>query len=168
MLETERLVIRDLHDHDSLDSYLSWMRNPADLPFIRGASSSMTLKSLAAYLKEVLENPTALQLGLFAKDSGAHIGNIKLYGFSTDFSECRVGFLIGEKRYRGKGLAAEGFNAIACYIAEHLGTRAVRLGVEPDNRRAVKAYQKMGFQRVNDGSDSSYIEMCTQLKDLGC
>jgi len=47
---------------------------------------------------------------------------------------------------RGRGIATEALNALPRALADY-GLRAIHLEVDKDNARAIKLYQRAGFQR---------------------
>ena len=73
------------------------------------------------------------------------IGHISLAKRRNSWYETQI--IIGEKKYFGKGY---GSKAIGILIkkAKRLGISKVYLEVRPNNTKAIRAYEKCGFQKV--------------------
>ena len=81
------------------------------------------------------------------RDSVSHIGNIKYEPIVIEEYQATMGILIGEKRWRGKGVATEVINASMTWLKRNLGIRKFFLSVDLDNIYAIKAYEKSGFKK---------------------
>jgi ribosomal-protein-alanine N-acetyltransferase len=57
-----------------------------------------------------------------------------------------MGVLIGDKTYRGGGLAGEIMPILEKFLKENFNIKKVILGVSVDNNAAHKAYIKNGFR----------------------
>jgi len=73
-----------------------------------------------------------------------------------------MGILIGEKEWRGKGVASEVVKASSEYLGKTYGVRYIDLGVERGNTPAVSAYKKMQFEVVEE--DDNGFKMRLDLK----
>ncbi|WBW98638.1 GNAT family N-acetyltransferase [Oceanirhabdus sp. W0125-5] len=81
------------------------------------------------------------------KENGEIIGSVALY--SIDFNEkcCEFGRMtIGEWEYLRKGYAKEAIRVICKYAFEQLKMKNIYLDVLNNNERAIKLYEKIGFQ----------------------
>jgi RimJ/RimL family protein N-acetyltransferase len=68
--------------------------------------------------------------------------------------------LIGEKKWRGKGVAQETISELTKTLNKDLQINKFYLGVDRDNSAAIRAYTKMGFCWESDKT------MSLELKDL--
>lgn len=145
-LKSARLYLRTLTIEDASDTYLSWLKSDVS-HFISNRQSN------EAALKKYITEQNALDnvhlLGIFTHN-GQHIGNIKFivtpYENGTN---AEMGILIGEKAWHGKGVAKEAIFSFVEYAQHHLNLKRISLGVEKDNKPAVKAYLNMGFVPFN-------------------
>lgn len=130
------------------ENYLSWFSDNEVKRNIEGAKASVTLESLKEYVQKRSDDPTTFMWGIFQKD-GTHIGNIKYE--PTDFKNgvAVMGILIGDQKWRGKGLAREAIFVTSSSLKE-FGIHTVYLGVSSENLSAIKAYSKMGFLVSSD------------------
>lgn len=143
---TERFFLRELVPEDANETYLGWLNDSAIQRFITSANKTHTQAELSAYVCSRLNRDDVLFLGIFEKQSGKHIGNIKFEPIDTIESYAVLGMLIGDESWRGKGVAGEVIDASIDTICVQRGVKEIILGVELDNKSAIRAYEKVGFQ----------------------
>ena len=68
------------------------------------------------------------------------------YSYNADSREAMLKFVIVDPSYRGKGLAAEMFDRILRHAFNETEAIAVHLMVFPQNPRAKRFYEKIGFK----------------------
>jgi RimJ/RimL family protein N-acetyltransferase len=142
---TDRLIIRVLGESDVNDTYLSWFEDAAVIANIKAAKTQQTLCLLRTFVREKLESSSALLLGIFARDSSAHIGNLKFEPIDTSSGTAVVGVLIGNPAWRNRGVFREAFHSAAERLYSIARLHTYWLGVSLDNQAAIGAYRKAGF-----------------------
>lgn len=145
-------------DVDDLSSYLLAMRSPSIFPFIESARHDYSAKELRQYVERINYSENGIQYGIFARDLGVQIGNIKFHDIDYINKTCSVGFFIWDAGYRGKGIAGECFRAGFETLSGLFGIEQCLLGVSSLNASAVRAYLKMGF-RIDERSSRDSLEM---------
>jgi RimJ/RimL family protein N-acetyltransferase len=75
------------------------------------------------------------------------IGGIGLWIESWAHGEAWVGIGIGEREYWSNGFGTDAMRLVLRYAFSELNLRRVSLGVFADNSRAIRSYEKAGFQR---------------------
>jgi ribosomal-protein-alanine N-acetyltransferase len=160
-LDTERFRLRPLGVSDATERYRSWFNAETASMGIASARSQPTLDELRQFIAERAERPDVLFLGIFVRERGEHIGNIKYEPIDRDEHYAVMGILLGEKSWWGKGVTAEVLRATARWLVEHRGTREIVLGVMKDNQLARRSYEKVGFRR----SDTSRIRIDPRIHD---
>ena len=73
-----------------------------------------------------------------------------------------MGILIGNKEWRGKGVAFEVIKASSEYIGKKYNIKYILLGVEKSNTPAVSAYKKMNFKIIEENNKT--LKMRLDLK----
>src|SRR3989339_329284 len=141
-----RVFLRTLQEDDATDAYAAWLNDPEVNQWLE--TRRVTVPELRTYIRAKRESPDALLFGIFWKQTGQHIGNIKLEPIDREKKEATIGILIGEKPFWGKGVATEATNLAAEYAFSALGLQGVTLGVIPENKPAIRVYEKCGFTRV--------------------
>lgn len=140
------VFLRLLTEADATPQYAQWLNDPIVNQYLE--TRTVTVDELRSYIREKRESPSALLLGIFWKENGRHIGNVKLEPVDRDTKHATMGILIGNKEYWGKGVATEATNLISDYAFEHLGMQTITLGVISENTAALRVYEKCGFERI--------------------
>lgn len=158
-ITTKRFKIRKLTLSDVTSSYLGWFQDDVTKREISQSYESHELEKLRLYVLEKTRQEDCLFLGIFDCLNDHHIGNIKYEPINFSNGDCFMGILIGDKNYRGIGLAREIMEPIETHL-KNLGVNKIFLGVSNTNLPAIRAYEKNGFyktaQKVN-ALDSSFI-----------
>lgn len=165
-LMTERFILKTLVPELVGEDYLSWFSNPEASQYIYYAKKAVTLDELKTYVQEKLDSPEALFFGIYSKETGKHIGNIKYEPVNQQERYAVMGILIGDDSWRGKGVFSE-IDSVLCTALKNLGMKKVYLGVDKANLPAVKAYMKVGYSV--DESDFLKVEVKnshTMMKEI--
>lgn len=148
-LLTPRFELRELRESDVSERYLSWLRDPYARRYITAAATTTTLDDLREYVKDRLRRSDVLFLGIFERGGGVHIGNVKFEPVDAAAGYAIMGILIGDRSYRGKGVAQEVLTAAGRWLGGERRIREIALGVDADNAPAIRAYEKVGFVTRN-------------------
>ena len=158
-IKTQRFLLRQLITDDISDRYLSWL-NIEDSPYIDYGKNHSTIEELKVYVSEREREKDVLFLGIFTKKK-KHIGNIKYEPIDLIRKTATMGILIGDKDWRGKGVAMEVIKASAHYLNSMYGDITIILGVNPNHQVAVSVYKKIGFKFKEQ--DKNNTKMIWQL-----
>lgn len=145
-IETRRFFLRALNISDVSNRYLGWLQGKMVRDHIVYARQPQTLQTLMDYVAAREGREDAVFLGIFSRNSEEHIGNIKYEPIDRILKVAVMGILIGERKWQGKGVAAEVINASALYMAETCGIECLELGVDSNHKFAIRAYTKLGFK----------------------
>ncbi|MET3900829.1 ribosomal-protein-alanine N-acetyltransferase [Devosia sp. UYZn731] len=143
VLETNGFILRPLQVTDVTQRYLSWFSG-ARAQHIVASATTRTLEDLQAYVIDKLARPEVVFFGIFSRDTGLHIGNVKFEPVDQQAGYAVFGIFIGDADFRGRGVAAEVIAATAVWLKQ-LGIAQILLGVDAENKAAVRAYEKAGF-----------------------
>ena len=137
------------------NTYLKWLRDVENNPFIESARVDYSLTELMDYVGSKLNNPDVRFWGIFT-ELDEFIGTIKLD--TIDFKEGRawLGVMIGDSAQRGKGYGQSVLQQIAEYSLVTLELKELFLGVHKDNLPALKLYLKQGF-KIIETNDHSFV-----------
>ena len=150
MIETERLLIRKLDPEvDDFTNYLNWMKDVESNRYIESVRIGISVYEIYRYVETKNASPNTLLLGIFMKNSGKHIGNIKFEPLVTGRDATWVGLLIGNVEMRGIGIGYEAMKESITYLRNINGSKVFNLGVNAENYAAVSLYQKLGFVKVS-------------------
>jgi [ribosomal protein S5]-alanine N-acetyltransferase len=146
MISTKRFLLRPLVENDATERYLSWLDDADAKKYITVAEKTKCLSDLKQYVRDRIDRGDILFLGIFDKNTGLHIGNIKYEPVNSELGYAIMGLLIGDPAYRGKGVAAEILSASGQWLKEHKKIKQILLGVSTDNAAAISVYEKVGFE----------------------
>lgn len=142
-LISERLILEPLGLSFLSEYYLSWL-NDAETALYLDTPRGQNQQDLKEYLT-LVENRPILFWAITLRESGRHIGNIKIDPVDTFHRYGEYGILIGAKDVWGNGFAKEASEAVIRFCFESLLLRRITLGVVKDNVAAVKLYEHLGF-----------------------
>jgi aryl-alcohol dehydrogenase-like predicted oxidoreductase/RimJ/RimL family protein N-acetyltransferase len=153
-METARFYLRRLTFADVSDEYLSWIRDQNSNRFIETADPTYDLDSLRSYVEQREHKSDVLFFGIFVRGTNEHIGNIKFEPIDSLAGSATMGILIGNKDWRGRGVAGEVLEASAQWLFDEHGIAKIVLGVDSNNKAGIRAYLKAGF-RADHGRNFS-------------
>src|SRR3989344_6388339 len=158
-IPTSRFILRPLRPDDVTETYSGWFDDPEVAPHILAARNAHDVPSLRRYVEERAGRDDVLFLGIFTPDGATHIGNIKYEPINEHEGFAVMGILIGDRAWRGRGVAEEVIVASARWLQTHRGIREILLGVAKNHRVAIAAYEKIGFRtepsaRISVGEDA--------------
>ena len=151
-IEKDNILVRDLEERDYL-LMLKWLTDDRVLEFYMGRDVKYTLESL----KEHYQKKPYQKLIIEYKNEP--IGYGQLYQITGDlFKEYEysdngkivyaMDQFIGEPKYWGNGIGTSYIILICEYLKNYKIADAVLLDPHINNQRAVKSYQKAGFEIV--------------------
>jgi RimJ/RimL family protein N-acetyltransferase len=152
-ISTDRLILKSIDENSNLENYLSWMKNPAQHPFIISARQDYDLDMLLTFIKSNNLSNDCVLLGIFHKPNLAHIGNLRFHSIDLVKRTAYIGVLIGDKNFRGKGIANEAICGSINWIHAALKITTVLLGVSPSNSAARRLYERIGFKYIHSKSN---------------
>jgi RimJ/RimL family protein N-acetyltransferase len=92
-------------------------------------------------------DPLTLVWVIETKD-GRHIGDVDMHDISRSEGRARLTILIGDRDYWGKGFGTDALTNMLKYAFDDLGLSAINLRVCDFNRRAIRCYEKCGFEQI--------------------
>lgn len=147
-LEIKRFKIRKLRLIDVNFNYLNWFNEKSIKRFI-GQVKYKSVSALKLYVTIENKKKNTFFLGIFAKNTNQHIGNIKFYNISNNDRSCELGIIVGDKKWRNKNVAYEVLSACLKKLKKDFSIKVIYLGVELINFSAIKLYKKLGFKVFN-------------------
>ena len=148
--------LRSINTNENLKNYLYWMKNPDNNPYILSANKNYTLSRLKKYIEYCNSDKNTLLLGIFKNEQNSHIGNIKYENIDFVDKSAVMGILIGEKDFRGLGLAKLVIESTSNWLSVNLGLRKLFLGVDSNNLVALKLYTQIGFKIVGKKNQRNF------------
>lgn len=143
-IAAKRINLRCLDTTDATDAYAGWLNDPDVHRYL--TTKHATVPELQAYIQAKNELPDALLFGIFLRDTGDHIGTVKLEPIDPEQGQATIAIMIGDKSSWGLGLGGEVIETLREFACEKLGLHTIDLGVHSGNLAAIRSYAKLGFQ----------------------
>lgn len=143
----EKLYLRGLKKEDLRGNMFNWGNDCEVTHYMFMGLVPNNIELMEEEHDKLIHSEKDIVFAIIDKKSDTHIGNVGLYTINwvTHSAEYRI--IIGEKEFWNKGYGTEAANLILHYGFNKLNLNKVWLGVNADNKAAVKAYEKSGFIR---------------------
>lgn len=145
-LEGTNIYLRPVEISDATKEYAGWLNDSGVNQYLESRFSRQTAKSVKEYIKKVLKNRDNLFMAIIRKDSGKHIGNIKLGPINRYHKFAEIGIMIGDKNSWGRGYASEAIKLISDFSFKKLKLHKITAGAYENNIGSVRAFIKSGFE----------------------
>jgi RimJ/RimL family protein N-acetyltransferase len=157
----DKVVLRPLEGADLEGPYLEWLNDYDVTRFLETGTMPVTRAALQRYVDTATHAREVVMLAIVEKDSGVHVGNVKLAGIHPVHRRADLGIMLGDKQRWGRGYGREAVALMLGYGFERLNLNKIYLGVDVDNVAAVKVYEQLGFkiegtQRQHQFRDGAY------------
>jgi RimJ/RimL family protein N-acetyltransferase len=143
----QRLRLRDVRLYYARGHYLQWMNDQEVLKYTESRFHPYTKARLREYIRTINKNPDFIFRAITLRDSGRHIGNIKLGPVDWNHRFGDIGIIIGAKDCWGRGYAAESIRLLADFAFSSLKLHKLTAGCYVVNIPSIKAFEKAGFVR---------------------
>lgn len=143
VLQTERVVLRPLASSD-LRRCVKWFSDPQIIRFL-GRSKPVTLAEEERWFRDY-ERRADEQIFAIEVER-RHIGNLGLHRIDRVHRKAEIGIVIGEPSAWSKGYGTEAMRVALRYAFDALSLNKISLEVLEYNARAIRTYEKVGFQR---------------------
>jgi len=148
-LDGERISLRPVRLSDANAAYCRWLNDPRINRHTETRHTRATVAGVKRYVRAVLKSPADVFLAIVEKETGLHIGNLKIHssmGPPWYHGAGEVGLIIGERKCHGKGYGTEAIQ-LACRVAfDRLKLRKLTASCYSNNVASAKAFRKAGFR----------------------
>ena len=145
MIEGERIRLRKIELTDVNEDYRAWMNDPEVVRYTESRFRTHSLEDIRAYVQSVRSDANSVFFAIIEKETGKHIGNIKIGHMLPVHRTADVGVIIGDRNCWGKGYATEALKLTAAYAAEPLKLHKLWAGIYADNPGSIQAFRRAGF-----------------------
>lgn len=136
---------------------LEWMHDEDVVHFMQADFQNKTLNDCEKFIESAQEDRSNVHLAV-ADDSDTYMGTVSLKNIDHASAEFAITM---RKAAMGKGYAAEAMKQIIDKGINELGLKYIYWYVRPENKRAVRFYDKNGYQRI------TMDKLCNQLNNSG-
>ena len=145
LIEGERIYLRKIALSDVNKKYLAWMNDSSVNQYLESRFTYWSPDKLRQFIRKNSKGKDNLFLAIVLKDTGVHIGNIKIGPINHIHKYAEVGILIGERDCWGKGYATEAIKLAVEYGFKKLKLHKLIAGAYENNAGSIKAFKKASF-----------------------
>jgi RimJ/RimL family protein N-acetyltransferase len=145
MIYGELIGLRALTTAD-MATWVEWRNDPEIKALLGGWSFPVSLEAEQEWFEKARRVESTKRLGIEVLSDGRYIGNIGLYDIDWKDRKAEYGILIGDKDAWGRGYGLDASNALLAYAFRELNLHRIFLRVLAHHRRAIRLYEKIGFQ----------------------
>jgi RimJ/RimL family protein N-acetyltransferase len=141
----EKVYLRPLDMDDLEGDYLNWIN---DEDVIRNLATTFptTKQQLEEYVQSVLSSKNYSFFAVIEKETGKHIGNVKVGPIDWINRLTNYGRMMGDKGSWGKGYGTEVLKLIQRYVFEKLNLHKLFDMAIASNEGSIKSNIKAGFK----------------------
>jgi len=154
--ESNRLWLRALIEEDAQGNYGSWLNDREVTSFNTHGRFPVTEDSLKEYIKSSNSSGTIMVFAILYKETNEHIGNISLQNIDWIDSNAEIAFLLGEKKYWGKGIMLEAGELLIKHAFNFLNLHRVYCGTSSLNIGMQKLAVKLGMSQEGVRKDAIF------------
>lgn len=147
--------------------YLSWMCDPDVQRYLDSRYVKHDIASLQRFVREALENPDVLFMGIAFND--VHVGNIKVGPIGRHHLTADVGIMIGDRSHQAKRVGSTAIRLVCDIARRRLMLAKLTAGAYATNQASIRAFQRAGF--VIEGVRTQQLLIDDRREDLillGC
>ena len=137
------LQIRTLTSLDVSQQYVEWLKDPIVIKYSENQYRTVTLEGQRAYVESSLYDDNVTLLGVF--DSDEHIGNVQLVGLTSEHQRVDVSYMIGNRKYWGKGLAKWAVRKAVHKVHKQFKIHKFTAGIASGNIASARVLEHCGF-----------------------
>jgi ribosomal-protein-alanine N-acetyltransferase len=156
MLQDKNIRLVRFNDRHITPEYAGWLNDPEINRFLCVGRVPVDINQI-----ENLNNNNTMFFAILLLDGNGdyiYIGTTSLNNIDWINRKGEIGYIIGDKRFWGKGLATEVVGLISNYALQRLNLHKVEAGVVEGNIGSIKALQKNGFKEYGVIPEDYYLE----------
>ena len=163
MIDVGSVRLRPL-DKDDIDSLYAF-RNDAEITrLLGGFSPGYSKADLEIWIKNHSNRPDEILWSIAERNTNRCIGHVGLYKIDHRVRKAEFAIVIGDQSQWQKGLGTEITRATVAWAFSELNLHKVTLAVLANNARALRIYEKLGFQiegtmRDDQFRDGKYLDV---------
>lgn len=140
---------------EDAEKYAEWLNDFQVTDYTGKTTTTITVPGEVEYLKNNINNTASF--GIVTLGSDKLIGSTSLEHFEPENRSACFGIFIGDEEYRNKGYGTEATRLILDFGFNYLNIHSIWLNVIECNERAIKCYQKCGFNECGRRRDAKFV-----------
>ena len=148
-LSNSTIGLRVLNLEDIKGDYKNWLNDSVVNQGNTHHRFPETLSNLILFIDKNTNSKESLHLGVFMISDNKHVGNISLQRINWIDSSAEIAFLLGESKYKGKGVMFSAAKLLINHAFYSLGIRRISCGTLESNIGMIRLAEKLGMK--NEG-----------------
>ncbi|MET3207309.1 UNVERIFIED_CONTAM: RimJ/RimL family protein N-acetyltransferase [Paenibacillus sp. PvR008] len=154
LLEGSRVYLRPIHVEDT-ELYYNTLFGQ-DMRRLTGTQRSFTKDQIGRYIESKGQDTSSLLLLIALQEDDCIIGDIALQDMDSLNRSANIRIAINEQGNMGKGYGTEALVLMLDYGFGICNLHRIELNVYDFNERAIRCYEKIGFQREGVQRDALF------------
>ena len=142
----QHVVLRALDPDCDLDAYVSWLNDSDTTRYMGSGNTTTTADDLRRYIRSFENAEDGMLLGIFDRETEAHVGNVTLQTIDWHNRRGELGILLGESSARCKGFATEAVGLVVEDAFTRLDLHRLTAGYVLGNEGSRRLFEKLGFK----------------------
>tara|TARA_B100000405_G_C16546183_1_gene360372 strand:- start:50 stop:607 length:558 start_codon:yes stop_codon:yes gene_type:complete len=147
-LKGKKISLRAFRQSD-LEAYKTWLDNEEVTHFLEMGARPTRETDCEAFFRMTETSEDAIVFAITEAESDTPVGTCGLYLIQWICRRAQLNILVGKPSVWDKGYGSEAVSLLLKYGFHKLNLNSIQLGVNADNTRAIKSYEKSGF--VHEG-----------------
>lgn len=143
----ERIYLREVRASDVNAAYRSWLNDAEVNQYLETRFVPQSIENIAAYVRDFDGKSESIFLAICLKETGDHVGNIKVGPINWVHRFADISLFIGEKSQWRRGLGSEAISLVTRFAFDELNLNRVQAGCYSSNVGSSRAFEKCGFRR---------------------
>lgn len=140
---------------DDLPVYANWLNNPEVTHYLEMGARPTRESDLESFWRMANEQNDAIVFIIEDGDTKQAVGTCGLYLIEPIPRRAQFNILIGETTVWDRGFGSEAAKLLLQYGFQKLNLNSIQLGVNAENKRAIRSYEKCGF--VQEGVRRQFV-----------
>lgn len=162
-MQNDRIGLRAVADADAV-AYSGWLDDEEVTRYLEMGLRPARQQERDAFLKLANQSEDAIVFSIDHLPERRIVGTCGLYLIQWACRRAQFNILIGDRSAWDGGVGFSATRLCLQYAFEKLNLNSVQLGVNADNKRAVRCYEKAGF--VHEGLRRQFIYRNARYYDM--
>lgn len=149
-LETERLVLREIHPEDADEIFSCWMQDESVSRYMwwQASTDFRETQKFVEYELANLENDKWNRWIIIWKETNAIIGTCLLYENEAE-GHWDISYNLGRK-YQGNGYTEEAMRAVLTFAFQEKKVQEIATSYAEENKKSGNVLRKLGFREIRE------------------
>jgi len=141
------ISLRPLKLEDVEGRYAYWLNDAEITKYNSHGRFPMTKEKLVDFVNSAQNSTSVLICAVISNDTNEHVGNISLQSINWIDRNAEIAFVLGEKKYWGKGVMYEAAKLLIKHAFNTLILHRIHCGTSADNVGMQKLAEKLGMHK---------------------